>query len=133
MHRYGRIVMFLFMLTLTVFPASAAEAPAADARRGEQRLLGRWVRPDGGYVLELSKVRKDGTLEAGYYNPRPIHVARAEWKRGNGTATVHIELRDVNYPGSRYDLRYDPESDSLKGTYFQAVERKTYEIGFERR
>ena len=42
------------------------------------------------------------------------------------------EQRDVNYPGSTYNLQYDPETDRLKGTYFQAVERQTFEIQFVR-
>jgi hypothetical protein len=28
--------------------------------------------------------------------------------------------------------RYDPENDRLKGTYFQAVQRETYDIEFVR-
>jgi hypothetical protein len=53
-------------------PLSAA---AADAHRfvrdtSEQRLIGQWVRPDGGYVLELKEIGDDGSLKAAYYNPR---------------------------------------------------------------
>ena len=69
---------------------------------------------------------KDGTLKAAYFNPRPINVARAQFSRKDGTLTVFIELRDVNYPGSKYNLKYDPKSDRLIGTYFQAVQAETY-------
>lgn len=31
-----------------------------------------------------------------------------------------------------HKLIYDPEADRLKGTYYQAVARETYEIYFER-
>ncbi len=41
-----------------------------------QRLTGRWVRPDGGYVLELRDVKKEGGVHASYFNPRPINVSR---------------------------------------------------------
>ncbi len=97
-----------------------------------QRLAGRWVRGDGGYLMELRTVHKDGGLEAFYFNPRPIRVSQAVWARQGGKITIMVELRDVNYPGSTYNLQYDPESDRLKGTYFQAVERQTFEIQFVR-
>ncbi len=37
-----------------------------------QRIQGRGVRPDGGYVLELREVGKSGSLKAAYCNPYPI-------------------------------------------------------------
>jgi hypothetical protein len=97
-----------------------------------QRLEGRRVRPDGGYVLELSKVKKDGSLMAAYFNPRPIKVFRAKVSRKDGKVNLFVELRDINYPGSTYTLLYDPKSDRLKGTYFQAVEGRTFDIEFVR-
>jgi len=97
-----------------------------------RRLEGRWLRPDGGYLLELRDVKKDGSLKAAYFNPRPINVQRAKWGRKEGAITVFVELRDINYPGSKYNLQYDPKSDRLKGTYFQAVEKQTYPIEFVR-
>ncbi len=112
--------------------ATAADVPPSAAETEEKRLIGRWIRPDGGYILELKGIGKDGTLQAVYLNPRPIHVARAERSRENGTLVVVVELRDVNYPGSTYRLRYDPGSDRLVGTYFQALHRETYRIEFVR-
>ena len=97
-----------------------------------QRLEGRWIRPDGGYILELSEIKKDGSLKASYFNPRPINVFSAKWSRKDGKINLFVELRDVNYPGSKYNLVYDPESDRLKGTYFQAVEKQTFNIEFVR-
>jgi hypothetical protein len=105
---------------------SASEKPDA------QHLIGRWVRPDGGYILELRNATKEGSLKAAYFNPRPINVARAEWRRKDGALTVFVELRDVNYPGSTYTMQYDPASDRLKGAYFQAVEKQTFAIEFVR-
>ena len=97
-----------------------------------QRLAGRWMRADGGYVLELRDIKEDGSLKAAYFNPRPINVSRAELKRKDGKISLLVELRDVNYPGSLYRLRYDLKSDRLQGTYFQAVQRETYAIEFVR-
>jgi len=112
--------------------ANAADTAPAAAQVNEQLLTGRWVRPDGGYVLELKEIREDGTLEAAYFNPRSINVAKAQVQRKEGQVTVFIELRDANYPGSTYNLRYDPKSDRLVGTYFQAVYGQTYNIEFLR-
>jgi len=105
---------------------------SSPAQTDYQRLEGRWVRPDGGYILELKSIRKDGSLSAAYYNPRPIKVYRAEWSRKKGRVNLVVELRDVNYPGSIYTLQYDPETDQLKGNYFQAVEQLTFSIHFVR-
>jgi hypothetical protein len=74
----------------------------------------------------------NGSLTAGYFNPRPIKVFRAEAAKKDGTMTLVVELRDVNYPGSTYNLQYDPATDRLKGKYFQAVERQTFDVEFMR-
>jgi hypothetical protein len=110
--------------------AASNGAPAADA--GFQKLVGRWQRPDGGYVLAFSSVDAGGKIEAGYFNPGSIHVARADASRDGATVKVFVELRDVNYPGSTYTLSYDPASDQLKGIYFQAALQQRYEVYFER-
>jgi hypothetical protein len=95
-------------------------------------LTGRWLRADGGYVLELSDPTPKGQLRATYLNPRPINVYRAEWKLKDGLLRVFIELRDVNYPGSTYTLNYNPTTDKLTGIYFQAALRQQFEVEFER-
>ena len=45
----------------------------AGADPGLASLTGRWLRPDGGYVLDVRAA--GGGVEATYLNPRPIHVA----------------------------------------------------------
>ena len=95
-------------------------------------LIGRWVRTDAPYVLEIWDAGDEGTLEAEYYNPRPINVSRAEARDKNGELEVFIELRDVNYPGSTYTLTYDREKDRLQGVYFQAAMKQYFAVGFVR-
>jgi len=99
-------------------------------------LPGKWVRPDGGYVLEIRSAAADGTLEAGYFNPAPIRVARAKASReGVGPVKVFVLLDDPANPGYRgctYDLAFDPGENVLVGTYFQAVQGQRYEVAFER-
>lgn len=116
-------------------PASSPAAAGADrapARVGFEKLVGRWLRADGGYVLEIRAVSPEGQVEATYLNPRPINVARAEAARGDDLVTLLVELRDVNYPGSTYRLWYDPRRDTLEGTYYQAAQHVTYDVTFER-
>lgn len=109
--------------------AEAKEAPVAAEFK---KLEGRWVRPDGGYTLELRRIKKDGSLKATYFNPNPIKVFRSLIRQKEGKITLFVELKDVNYPGSRYYLKYDPETDRLRGTYFQAVEKRTFDVEFFR-
>jgi hypothetical protein len=90
------------------------------------------VRPDGGYVLQLRNVESSGELKASYYNPKSINVGTSNWKADDGNLTVFVELRDINYQGSTYTLKYDPVSDTLKGPYFQAPTGRTYEVEFLR-
>ena len=126
------IVGTLWPMAGAVYAGGGQTEKASQGPSDLQRLEGRWVRPDGGYVLALSKVKKDGSLTAAYYNPRPIKVFSAKWSRKEGKISLFVELRDINYPGSTYTLLYDPKSDRLKGTYFQAVERRTFDIEFLR-
>ena len=116
----------------TVFAQSRNPPKQTQVQTDLQRLEGRWFRPDGGYVLELWDIKKDGNVSAAYYNPRPIKVFSANWSRKEGKINLFVELRDINYPGSKYNLQYDPRSDRLKGTYFQAVEKQTFDIEFVR-
>lgn len=138
-NRMNTFISIIILMSLTLFlcfPVSAS-AQTGDGKQScgtidLQRILGRWVRSDGGYVLELKNPGKDGILTAAYYNPASINVSRAEWHHDNGTVNILVELRDVNYPGSTYTLRYDTKSDRLIGTYFQAMDKITYDIEFLR-
>ncbi len=136
---FSRLTIICFCiigLAITASRAVSAEPgqtqKQADVQTDVQRLEGRWVRPDGGYILELWDIKKDGSVSAAYYNPRPIKVFSAKWSRKEGKINLFVELRDVNYPGSKYNLQYEPGSDRLKGTYFQAVEKQTFNIEFVR-
>jgi hypothetical protein len=118
--------------TQSSIPQGTAATVAPTAELELQKLVGRWLRPDGGYVLEIRSVDTRGKMEAAYLNPRPIHVARAEVSRDGSSAKIFVELRDVNYPGSTYTLIYEPTNDRLKGIYFQAALKQQFEVFFER-
>jgi hypothetical protein len=114
--------------------AEEARAPAMTlaADSGFGRLNGRWLRPDGGYVLEIRGVDAGGAIDAVYLNPRPINVARAEATRDGSTLKILVELRAPGYPGSTYTLTYDPQRDQLVGVYFQAAMGQSFEVVFAR-
>ena len=112
--------------------ADAANPAAAEGKTEFQKLRGQWRRPDGGYILAIRNIADSGALEAAYFNPNPIHVAKAEASQQDSVTRVFIELRDVNYPGSTYTLTYEPSSDQLRGIYYQAVERQRFEVVFVR-
>jgi len=97
-----------------------------------QRLEGKWVRPDGGYRLVIEDVKPDGSLKASYFNHGKINVSISNWKIENERLHLFIELRDTNYPGSKYSLVYAKAQDVLDGTYFQAVTKESYSIRFLR-
>ena len=111
---------------------NAPSVPTAAEQPGFSRLVGKWLRPDGGYVLEVRMVASDGKMEAGYFNPNPIHVSRAEASRDGAILKVFVELRDANYPGCTYTLRYDPGKDAMDGVYYQAALQERYDVAFVR-
>ena len=95
-------------------------------------LVGEWTRTDAPYQIKITELLNDGTMKAGYFNPKSINVANATWVLANDVLKIFIELRDENYPGSNYNLIYYPEKNILAGKYFQAVEGITYDVGFTR-
>ncbi|MBP6776249.1 MAG: hypothetical protein KA151_03240 [Piscinibacter sp.] len=105
--------------------ASAPKTPFAS-------LVGRWVRPDGGYVITIRAVDAAGKLDAGYANPGPLPFYSAEATRDGTQTRLFFELRAGGYSGSTYRLTYDAAADRLIGVYYQAVARQSYDVQFER-
>jgi len=97
-----------------------------------QALVGRWVRMDTPYVIDIKSAGQDGTLQAAYLNPRSINISIAKAREKDGTLEVFVELRDTNYPGSTYTLTYDRARELLMGVYFQAVMQQKYNVAFRR-
>jgi hypothetical protein len=98
-----------------------------------RKLVGRWVRPDGGYIIDIRNVDADGKLQAAYFNPRPIHVSQARVTRAQKKPQIFIELRDVGYPGATYTLTYNAQHDVLAGLYFQPTVDQTFDVIFVRK
>ena len=113
-------------------PFSATKGAVGQTENFAQarRLEGQWVRPDGGYRLVIEDVKPDGSLKASYFNPSKINVSISNWKVEDDRLGLFIELRDTNYPGSKYTLVHAKEKDVLEGTYFLAVTKETYSVKF---
>ena len=114
-------------------PHAPATAPApASAVPTPDKLIGRWLRSDSDYTIEIAGVAPDGKLHARYLNPKPIHVSRAEAVAAHGALNVLVELQDQGYPGSYYTLTYDPGSDSLSGVYHHLGLKQDFDVVFSR-
>lgn len=84
---------------------------------GWGRLVGRWLRPEGGYLLEIRLVVSDGQVQVAGFKPSPIHGARAEAAGQADAWKLLVELGDVNYLGCIYRLRYHAATETLEGVY----------------
>jgi hypothetical protein len=115
----------------TVTDSSATPTPAPiESTSLYGPLLGRWLRTDGDYLLDVRAVDGAGNARVDYFNPRPIHVARAEASRENDRLKLIVVLEDVGYPGSSYTLTYSPSERSLVGEYYQAAMEQTFDVTF---
>ncbi|MSR62927.1 MAG: hypothetical protein EXS08_10835 [Planctomycetes bacterium] len=137
--RSSLLALALGTLLLTAACAQSAAgggsaAPTTAPKQAEEkRLLGKWRRPDGGYVLDIRAAAVDGILDVGYFNPNPIHVSQSTWERsGESDLAVFIELRDTGYPGATYRLQYRATDDTLAGAYTQPSVGETFDVEFAR-
>jgi hypothetical protein len=112
--------------------ADAIESATTTAAEPYEKLVGRWRRDDGGYVLEIGGVDADGKLKVGYFNPKPINVSRAEYAGAGDSLAVFVELTDVGYPGATYRLIYEANRDILIGLYTQPSANQTFDVHFAR-
>jgi hypothetical protein len=127
-------------LATGIFPSQAQKQsdPSAPPSVSEPQtafgaLAGRWVRPDGGYVITIKSVDASGKLDASYANPNSLPFYSATATEDGGTLKLLFELRAGGYNGSTYTLNYDVAGDRLKGTYYQAVAKQTFEVVFLRK
>ena len=126
------VILFVWLFYGT---ALADQKQGTEENKGfsaARQLEGRWLREDGGYVLDLQDIRPDGSLKAFYFNPRNINVHVANWKFEDERLLLYVELRDVNYPGSNYTLMFRASQDLLWGSYFLAVQKQTMDVNFVR-
>jgi hypothetical protein len=114
-------------------PGSPAAPSISEPQTAFGVLPGRWVRPDGGYVISIKSVDASGKLDASYANPNPLPFYTAIATGDGGPLKLFFDLRAGGYNGSTYTLNYDAESDRLKGVYYQAVAKQSFEVVFVRK
>jgi hypothetical protein len=120
-------------------PPTQSANPAPKAQPAEKQdipkqasFVGRWRRPDGGYILDIQAIRPDGTLDAKYLNPQPIHISKAQLITQAGHQIVIVQLQDRGYPGNMYTLTYDPKTDRLEGVYHHRGLNQQFDVKFTR-
>ncbi len=124
-----KFILPLLCFTLLI-PACSTQPPPG--KTDYKKIVGRWVRPDGGYVLDIKDVHADGRMDAAYLNPRPINVSDARANISENTINIRVELRDRFYPGSYYTLTYDPRADRLDGVYHHLGINQNFNVFFVR-
>jgi len=131
MKRAARMAVVIAAVMISISASIHAEDATVHVERGGFEILnGRWLRPDGGYIFEIRSVDPSGKIDALYFNPRPINVAKAEATRDGSKLNVFVELRAPNYPGSTYTLVYDQKQDQLRGIYYQAALGQSFDVYF---
>ena len=102
------LYLSLAALVSGTFPAAAVAQVAPKAQIQSESafgaLPGRWVRPDGGYVINIKSVDAGGKLDAAYANPNPLPFARAEAAWDGKAIKLFFEIRAGGYNGSTYTL-----------------------------
>ncbi|MCW9064808.1 MAG: hypothetical protein OQJ78_00815 [Ignavibacteriaceae bacterium] len=93
-------IILIFVLII-LFANNTGDTSKANKKVVDKYMLvGDWLRTDAAYLIKIVKVNEDGTLDAQYFNPKPINVESANWEESYGNLKITIVLRDVNYPGS---------------------------------
>lgn len=140
MTRYITTSLLAFILLLSgcgdkpSAPASSepTQAAAPAPQQDPNDLLGRWMRTDGNYAIEISSLMSEGKMIAKYFNPNPIKCDKTTYSSENDQLSVHIQLNDTNYPKCTYDLTYREDNKILLGKYFQAQTGQTYDVVFQK-
>ncbi len=122
------ILSLLFFILFIPLQEAQSQSKNADY----EKLIGRWLRPDGGYILVINDIDGEGNIDAEYFNPNDINVAKAQASMKEGQVRIYVEMRDIGYPGSNYTLTYDKENDRLVGVYYHAILKQKFDIYFIR-
>ena len=116
---------------LLLFPAVCLGAGSSGISFDMLAMQGVWVRSDAPYRLEISQGEK-GELEAKYFNRKYINVEETTTASENGAQMILVKLKDVNYEGSFYVLRYERDNDSLVGIYVHGASNQRFKVWFSR-
>ena len=124
---------YIHLILLSLIFISAVNFRVLAEAENYSELVGKWVRPDGGYTLIIKDVSDEGNIDAVYLNPNNINVSKAQANIEKDQIKIYVEMQDIGYPGSNYRLRYDKKNDRLVGVYYHAVLKKDFNIYFVRK
>jgi hypothetical protein len=127
-----RIKKVMFQLLAVIF-ITVLSSGSGFAEDKFAVMAGEWQRLDGNYLIKVGDVQANGQAKVQYFNPRPIHVAKAAISPHKGFIQLSIKFQDKGYEGSTYLLYYYAEKDSLVGYYYQAKMNRTYKVMFIRK
>jgi hypothetical protein len=127
-----KIIIITSLIAITAAAAGVLFLWGSPKQADYGKLVGDWGRTDGDYIIRISAVNPDGTTQAAYFNPNPIHMASAKASAQNNRVKLFIELQDTGYPGCTYNLLYDPQQDILTGIYYQAAIQENFNVAFVR-
>jgi len=95
------------------------------------KLTGKWMRADGTYLLTIDKIYPNGLIDAHYFNPASIYIKESKIRLiDNNQIEIFIKFQDKRYPGSYYQLVYDQMNNILKGIYYHAILKQSFNIYF---
>ena len=91
------LISLAVIFTWTIgFPSGGAIA--SDESPDFTKIIGKWVRPDGGYTIHVEDIKPDGSVNAGYFNPGEIDISEATVSKWKGLTKLYVKLQGKGYP-----------------------------------
>jgi hypothetical protein len=76
---YWKLISILLVIVCVIASVSVLLMQRSmTANEQFTKLVGQWMRTDGGYILDIREVMPGGEVDIAYYNPRPINVSQAK-------------------------------------------------------
>ena len=129
-------VLITIIVVILTFLSLPLEAHLEEALRvpwpGFQVLEGRWQARNGTGVITIKNISATGSIEMQYGDTEPVHVTQAQAGRDGNVTKIQFFLRYPDALCCYYDLTYDPQSDQLKGFFWQKGNSKSKEVIFTR-
>ena len=127
-----KVMLSCWLLPLfLLLPAVCLGAGSSGISFDMLAMQGIWVRTDAPYRLEISQGEK-GEMKAKYFNRKYINVEETTTASENGAQLILVKLKDVNYDGSFYVLKYERSEDTLVGIYVLGGTGQRFKVSFIR-
>ena len=107
---------------------SATGEPKTRISGDFDKLIGRWRRTDGGYIIEVRGIDANGRMDAAYYNPAQINEYGVTFSVGRELEQVLMSI-GVNYvfgSGDSFGYTIDPDTQEVVRAVTTAKESQLY-------